>query len=128
MKPMTGEVTSGTRTLFQIPGRLSWSNPAPTMVAPRSPPMSAWLLELGRPRRQVRRFQKIAPTNAAATIACVVLASLTSPAPIVLATAVPANAPMKLNAAAIAMACDGRSAWVATEVAMAFAVSWNPLM
>ena len=88
-KPMIGEVTRGTRTLFQIPGRLSWSKPAPTMVAPRSPPMSAWLLELGRPSRQVRRFQTIAPSNAAATIACVVLASLTSPAPIVLATAVP---------------------------------------
>ena len=89
--------------------------------------MSAWLLELGRPSHHVRRFHTIAPRSAAATIACVVLASLTRPAPIVLATAVPANAPMKLNAVAMAMAYAGRSARVATEVAMAFAVSWKPL-
>ena len=124
---MIGDVTSGTRTLSRIPSRLSWSNPAPTIVAPSSPPMSAWLLELGRPSHHVRRFQTIAPRSAAATIACVVLASLTRPAPIVLATAVPANAPMKLNAVAIAMAYAGRSARVATEVAMALAVSWKPL-
>ena len=104
VKPMIGEATSGKMTLSRIPSRLSWSNPAPTIVAPRSPPMSAWLLELGRPSHQVRRFQTIAPRSAAATIACVVLASLTSPAPIVLATAVPAKAPMKLKAVAIAMA------------------------
>ena len=89
--------------------------------------MRAWLLELGRPSHHVSRFQTIAPRSAAATIACVVLASLTRPAPIVLATAVPANAPMKLNAVAMAMAYAGRSARVATEVAMAFAVSWKPL-
>ena len=89
--------------------------------------MRAWLLELGRPSHHVSRFQTIAPMSAAATIACVVLASLTSPAPIVLATAVPAKAPMKLNAVAMAMAYAGRSARVATEVAMAFAVSWKPL-
>ena len=45
----------------------------------------------------------------------------------VLATAVPANAPMKLNEAAIRMAYCGRSAFVATEVAIALAVSWKPL-
>ena len=104
---MIGDVTSGTMTLFQMPGRLSWSAPAPTIVAPSSPPISAWLLELGRPSHQVMRFQMIAPISAAATIACVVLASLTRPAPMVLATAVPANAPMKLNAAAMRMAYCG---------------------
>ena len=69
--------------------------------------MSAWLLELGRPSHQVMRFQTIAPMSAAATIACVVLASLTRPAPIVLATAVPAKAPMKLNAVAMSIAYRG---------------------
>ena len=123
---MIGDVTSGTRTLSRIPVRLSWSKPAPMIVAPRSPPISAWLLELGRPSHQVSRFQMIAPMSAAATIAWVVLASLTRPAPIVLATAVPANAPMKLNAVAMAIAWAGRRARVATEVAMAFAVSWKP--
>ena len=35
--------------------------------------MRAWLLELGRPSRQVMRFQVIAPMSAAATIAWVVV-------------------------------------------------------
>ena len=46
----------------------------------------------------------------------------------VLATAVPANAPMKLNAVAMRIAWRGRRARVATEVAIALAVSWKPLM
>ena len=104
--------------------------PAATMVAPSSPPMSAWLLELGRPSHQVIRFQTIAPISAAATIglaSCV--CSSTRPAPIVLATAVPANAPMKLNAVGHqrSRGC-GRRARVATDVAIALAVSWKPLM
>ena len=115
VKPMIGDVNSGTMTLFQMPGRLSWSAPAPTIVAPSSPPISAWLLELGRPSLQVMRFQMIAPISAAATIACVVLASLTRPAPMVFATAVPANAPMKLN--------DGRHE---DGVLRAAGPSWRP--
>ncbi len=35
---------------------------------------------------------------------------------------------MKLNATAMSSACCGRSARVATEVAIAFAVSWKPLI
>ena len=46
----------------------------------------------------------------------------------VVATAVPANAPMKLNAVAIRIAQAGDSARVATDVAIALAVSWKPLM
>ena len=49
----------------------------------------------------------MAPISAAATIAWVVVASSTRPAPIVLATAVPAKAPMKLNAAAIRIGVRG---------------------
>ena len=107
---------------------LSAPTPAAMIVAPIRPPIRAWLLELGRPSRQVMRFQVIAPMSAAATIAWVVVVSSTRPAPIVLATAVPANAPMKLKAVAIATACAGRSARVATDVAIALAVSWKPLM
>ena len=70
--------------------------------------MSAWRARArAGPSRQVRRFQAIAPRSAAATTAWVVVCSSTSPAPIVLATAVPANAPMKLNAAAMRIACCG---------------------
>ena len=66
--------------------------------------MSACELDDGRPNHQVIRFQVIAPRSAAATTACVVVASSTKPAPIVLATAVPAKAPMKLKAVAMRMA------------------------
>ena len=98
---MTGEVTSGIRTLLTMPSMLRAPTPAATIVAPMSPPIRAWLLELGMPRRHVIRFQAIAPISAAPTTAWVVVDSSTMPAPIVLATAVPANAPMKLNAAAM---------------------------
>ena len=128
MKPRTGDEMSGTSTLPTKPDHFTAPVPAAAIVAPRSAPIRAWLLELGMPRRQVRRFQAIAPRSAATTIVCDVVASLTRPAPIVFATAVPANAPMKLKAAAIRIACWGRSARVATEVAIAFAVSWKPLM
>ena len=57
----------------------------------------------------------------------VVVASSTRPLAMVLATAVPANAPMKLNAVAMMIAWRGESARVATEVAIALAVSWKPL-
>jgi len=33
-------------------------------AAPITPPMSAWLLELGIPTRHVMRFQVMAPTSA----------------------------------------------------------------
>ena len=98
----------GIRTLFTTPPTFTAPAPAPMMVAPSRPPINAWLLELGRPCCHVIRFHAIAPMRAAATIACVVVSSLTSPLPIVTATAVPANAPMKLNAVAMRMAQPGR--------------------
>ena len=126
--PITGEVTIGMRTLLTMPSTLNALGPAATSVAPNRPPIRAWLLELGSPKYHVSRFQAMAPISAAAITAWVVVSSSTSPEPIVLATAVPANAPMKLNDAAIAMACRGWSARVATDVAIALAVSWKPLM
>ena len=128
VKPRIGEVIIGMSTLLTMPSMFSAPNPAPMIVAPSRPPMSAWLLELGRPRCQVMRFQVIAPMSAAATMAWVVVASFTRPLPMVLATAVPRNAPMKLNAVAIRMAQPGDSARVATDVAIELAVSWNPFV
>jgi hypothetical protein len=127
-KPSSGDVSIGISTLLTIPPRFSAPNPAPMIVAPSSPPIRAWLLELGSPRCQVMRFQAIAPIRAAATIAWVVVWSSTRPLPIVLATAVPANAPMKLNEVAMRIAQPGDSARVATEVAIELAVSWNPFV
>jgi hypothetical protein len=45
-----------------------------------------------------------------------------------LATAVPLSAPTKLAVALMAIASPGVSARVLTLVAIALAVSWNPLM
>ena len=116
------------RTLSTMPATFSAPVPTPMIVAPSRPPISAWLLELGRPCCQVMRFQVIAPMSAAATIAWVVVCSSTRPLPMVVATAVPANAPMKLNAVAMRMAQPGDRARVATDVAIELAVSWKPFV
>src|SRR6266545_4218343 len=50
------------------------------------------------------------------------------PDPIVLATAVPERAPTKFRIAAMRIACQGARTRVAMTVAIAFAVSWKPLM
>ena len=97
-------MTIGTSTLLTMPSTFRAPTPAATIVAPSRPPISACELELGRPRYQVKRFQAMAPRSAATMTAWVVVCSSTNPAPIVLATAVPANAPMKLNDAAMRIA------------------------
>ena len=71
--PRIGEVNIGIRTLLTIPFTFRALVPTPMIVAPSSPPISAWLLELGRPCCQVMRFQLIAPMSDAATIAWVVV-------------------------------------------------------
>ena len=53
---------------------------------------------------------------------------LTRPEAIVTATAVPVNAPTKLAVADRMIAYSGLRARVETEVAIALAVSWKPLM
>ena len=132
---MIGELTSGRTTLLTTPSTCSVAGPPPAIDAPSSPPISAWLDELGMPSRQVIRFQTIAPTRAAMTTIWLgstpvpgLVSGLTSPEAIVLATAVPVSAPTKLAVADRTMAYSGLSARVDTDVAMALAVSWNPLM
>jgi len=82
------------------------------------------------PKRHVIRFQTVAPIRAAATIVCPSEPPgvVANPDEIVLATAVPVRAPTKLAVADMRIACSGRRARVETEVAIALAVSWNPLM
>ena len=53
---------------------------------------------------------------------------MTKPEAIVWATAVPVNAPTKLAVADRMIAYSGLSARVDTDVAIALAVSWKPLM
>ena len=50
------------------------------------------------------------------------------PLPTVSATFVPKNAPKRLATAAMTSATRGVSARVETEVAIAFAASWKPLV
>ena len=77
-------------------------------------------------------FHTIAPTRPAKIISGVIRMppspSRMSPPLIVFATSVLRNAPTRFSTAAIATATLGLSAPVAMGVAIAFAVSWNPLV
>ena len=102
------------------------------MPTPVSPPISAWVDDDGNPSRQVIRFQTIAPTRAQRTRTrprCADASVMsTMSCAIVCATAVPSSAPTRLKHAAISSATRGVRARVETEVAIAFAASWNPLV
>ena len=102
--------------------------PAPISTAPIRPPNRACEELDGSPSSQVIRFHRIAPTSPAKIIVGVTRASLTMPPEMVLATSVDRNAPATFSTAAISTATFGFSAPVATEVAIAFALSWKPLV
>ncbi|GHG37456.1 hypothetical protein GCM10017567_67730 [Amycolatopsis bullii] len=70
----------------------------------------------------------MAPISPPKTIAGPIFVSSTSPLEIVLATSTDRNAPTRFNTAEIATATRGRSAPVAIDVAIEFAVSWNPFV
>src|SRR4051812_32266040 len=69
----------------------------------------------------------MAPSRAAATTTWVTDAGSAMSPPMVLATPTPANAPTKLQTAAMSTAVRPGRTLVDTTVATAFAVSWNPL-
>ena len=94
-----------------------------------TPPINAWEEELGIPNHQVTKFHMIAPKRAALiTSALIKSADNTKSPPIVLATPVLTIAPKKFNTAVIITAFLGSIALVDTDVAIALAVSWNPLI
>ena len=82
----------------------------------------------GMPNSQVSRFQMMPPARPAATTVRVTSAVATRPLAIVAATARERNAPTKFSSPEIATAVRGPSAPVAMDVAIAFPVSWNPLV
>ena len=100
-------------------------------AAPTRPPIRACVDDDGRPNHQVIRFQTIAPTSAAKHDDQPVLEPVGDsmmPLPTVLATSVPRKAPTRFITAAMTSATRGVSARVDTEVAIAFAASWKPLV
>jgi hypothetical protein len=129
VNPTTGETTIGMITFCTIPPHSTTPSVA-NRVAPTSPPNSACDEEEGIPKYQVSRFQQIAPTTPAKTTPRLArpVGRSTSPLPTVLATFSPRWVPAKLPSAATASATRGVSARVETEVAIAFAASWNPLV
>src|SRR3569833_1358010 len=125
---MTGEAKAGMRTFSVTSVKWTPFTPAPTQTAPISPPNSACDELEGRPNSQVSRLQTIAPTSPAKIIQGVTRPSSTIPPEIVLSTSVDRNAPSRVSAPEIPTATFGGSAPVATEVAIALAVSWKPLV
>jgi hypothetical protein len=123
-----GEITAGTTTFVRTVPKCTAPVPAATSVAPMSPPNSACDELDGRPSSQVSRFHMIAPTSPAKITTGPICASSTIPLEIVLATSTERNAPTRFRTPAIVTAVFGESAPVAIEVAIAFAVSWNPLV
>src|SRR5699024_7762336 len=128
-KARIGDRISASRILIN-PLNLTAPKPADTMTAPVIAPMMAWDELLGIPKYHVSKFQMIAANNAARMT--VVPSSNTngSAIPLVIVCATPVNvrAPMKFIVAASKMALLGVNAFVETDVAIAFAVSWNPLI
>ena len=122
-----GESTSGINTFSVTVPQLTIDPEA--RAEPTSPPIRAWEEDEGRPKYQVTRFQAMAPSRPASTITRPstplggVMVSLT-----VRATRWPRKAPTKFITAAIPRATRGVSARVDTDVAIAFAASWKPLV
>src|SRR5919199_5364134 len=124
----TGATAAGMSTFSTSPSPLTTPAPFATNAAPMRPPISACDELDGRPSHQVAMFQAIAPTRPAKTTVVVTAPASTIPEPTVAATFSEMNAPAKLRTAESATAKRGDIARVETEVAIALAVSWKPLV
>ena len=128
-KPTSGETTIGISTLSTI---VAQCTRAPAASAePTSPPIRACDDDDGSPNHQVIRFHAIAPSSPHRTMTSpsttenpsVLIVSLT-----VWATFWPSSAPTKFMTAASVSATRGVKARVETDVAIALAASWKPLV
>src|SRR5437870_3987740 len=106
-KPITGDASDGSTTLWARPFHWTPWEPDWTSAAPISPPIRACDELDGRPTHHVRRFHAIAPIRAASTVVSFASPVSMMPLPTVLATAVVANAPARFAAAATATATRG---------------------
>lgn len=111
------------------PAKINTPKPPLAMDAPAYPPIKAWDELLGNPRRQVIKFQAIAPIKPAnITVGVTILMSI-MPLPIVEATVVPkTRKAMKLKKAAQRTARRGERTRVETIVEMELAASCIPLV
>src|SRR5580698_7083978 len=125
---MKGDRTAGMITLDARPCHLTACDPAAASIAPMTPPISACDELDGMPSSQVTRFQTIAPASPANTTVSVTRPVSTRPLAIVAATDRDRNAPTRFSTADRPTATRGLSALVAMDVAIALAVSWNPLV
>jgi hypothetical protein len=126
-KPIKGERIKPIKT-FSTPFIMIIPVPDVATAAPTMPDSMAWLDDVGRPKYHVTRSQTMAATRAEIIVICVIHATCTRPAPTILATAVPDNAPTIFSTAAIDTATLGDKTLVETEVAIALAESWKPFM
>src|SRR3954447_15018292 len=124
----TGEISAGTITLASRPLPSIAADPSAANAAPTTPPISACDELDGRPSHHVARFHAIAPISPANTTVVVIASVSTMPCATVAATASEMNAPTKFRTAERATAKRGDIARVETDVAIAFAVSWKPLV
>ncbi len=129
---MTGASSAGMRIFCATPPHSTPEKPSAAIVAPMRPPKSAWLDDDGRPNNQVSTFQTIAPVSPHSTMSMRLSPSTpvrsTIPDPTVRATSIERNAPTRLSDADSATAGLGFRAPVATDGAIAFAVSWKPFV
>src|SRR6476660_5153128 len=105
-------------------------NPVAAMAAPAIAPIIAWEELLGIPKYQVIKFHEIAAMRAA-NITNEPFGNVkgsTIPSVMVSATPVKVIAPIKFITDANKIACLGLRAFVETDVAIAFPVSWKPLI
>src|SRR5919198_1287137 len=128
VKPSNGATIPGTMTFSTSPGPGSALAPLETNAEPTGPPISACDELDGRPKYHVARFQAMAPMRPAKTTVVVTASESTMPLPTVAATFSEMKAPAKFSTADSRTAKRGDIARVDTDVAIALAVSWKPLV
>ena len=128
-RPATsGAQMAGMTTVETTPFQMTPLVPTAASMAPTMPPMSACDELEGMPSSQVSRFQTMPPTSPANTSSRVTRPASTNPLAMVAATAVDRKAPTRFSEADRVTATLGLRAPLAMDVAMAFPVSWKPLV
>jgi hypothetical protein len=111
-------------TILITPAKITELHPALATAAPTKPPTRVCDELEGKPYHQVRRFQVIAATKAAAITVRLIASGLITPFPIVAATFKgKIRKATKLKNAAIPTAATGESTFVDTTVAIELAES-----